>query len=100
MKSNFCQMRFSSNCFSANLMVGSACRGILVFRRFRYIPAIMGFSALLAVSSSMMLASVHTSTGVSCISAAFFSRSPCQKCWCSFSIRCIRASILMFQYTS
>ena len=38
-------MRFSSNCLSANLMVGSACKGMFLARRFRYMPAMMGFSA-------------------------------------------------------
>ena len=47
--------------FYANFIVGSACKGIPAFSLFIYMPAIAGFSALLAVSSSTIEAKVQTS---------------------------------------
>ena len=81
-------------------MVGSACSGMSVFSLLMYIPAIMGFSAVLAVSSSIMLASVLICSGVMPMAFAFAIRSVFQNFLCSCCIRAISLSMLTFQYIS
>ena len=93
-------MRFRAKSFNANFIVGSACNGIPFSRRFRYMRAIIGFSELFDVSSSIMLASVHTCSGVSPSTLAFSLRLKTQNLSCSFFMRPMRLSIDVFQYTS
>ena len=63
-------------------------------------PATIGFSALLAVSSSIMEASVMISLQDRPVSCALFRRSSDQKFWFSLIIRCMKSSRLVFQYIS
>ena len=76
-------MRLMVKSCNANFMVGSACNGMFAFKRLRYIPAIIGFSSLLEVSSSMMLAKIYTSSGVRSSAFAFASLCSFQKILCS-----------------
>lgn len=70
------RIRFREKSFSANLIVGQACSGMSAFSRLRYIPAIIGFSSMLLVSSSIMLARVATWIGDRLMLSA-----SCSRCW-------------------
>ena len=65
-----------------------------------YMPATIGFSALLAVSSSTMEARVTTSFGVNPAASAKRSLSLFQNMVFSFCMRFMKSSRLVFQYTS